>query len=441
MTKKFIKARCILLAFAGTLTAGAALAQAPATPPAPQPRLDWQKSGYNVGFPAPADKRVTRDNALVYPYTGWSYQHVRELFPTRSVARGGPVSPLPSQPISLDDLTFTVMDLGGNRRPISWAEFEAETHTDAMLVLHQGKIVYERYANGLAPESQHLLFSVTKSFVGLLAELLIYDGKLDETAKVTTYVPELAGSAWEAATVRDLMDMRDGVSFDENYANPNAEIHRYALAWGWGPANIPAPKGVYEALPTLKTRFAESGGPFRYRSAATDALGWVIVRASGQSLASLVSERVWKRLGVDHDATWAIDPAGQEIAAAGLNVTARDLARLGEMLRQDGRFNGAQIIPAAVVQKIKAGGDNAAFRASNPIPARLNWSYRSQFWISHDTNQSFNLFGVAGQRVYIDPKNQIVIVRFGSHPVLSNLYTAAIHDAAFGALTTKLTGR
>jgi len=437
MKKKLFKSLCLTLLVTAGLTGGPAFAQAPATPPAPQPRLDWPKSGYNVGFPAPADKRVTRDNALAYPYTGWSYQHVRELFPTRGVARGGPVSPLPSQPMALDGLTFAAPD----GKKISWAQFEAETHTDAMLVLHKGKIVYERYANGMTPESQHLLFSVTKSFVGLMAELLVHDGKLDETAKVITYVPELAGSAWETATVRDLMDMRDGVSFDENYANPNAEIHRYALAWGWGPANIPAPKGVYEALPTLKTRFAESGGPFRYRSAATDALGWVIARASGQSLSSLVSERVWKRLGVEHDATWAIDPAGQEIAAAGLNVTARDLARLGEMLRQDGRFNGQQIIPAAVVKKIKAGSDNAAFRASNPIPARLNWSYRSQFWISHDANQSFNLFGVAGQRVYIDPTNQIVIVRFGSHPVLSNLFTAAIHDAAFGALTAKLTAR
>lgn len=435
MNQKLFKSLSLIFLLTGGLSAGMAYAQAPNAAPAPQPRLDWQKSGYNVGFPAPVDKRVTRDNALAYPYTGWSYQHVRELFPTRSVARGGPISPLPSQPISLDGLTFTAP----NGQTLSWSQFEAETHTDAMLVLHKGKIVYERYANGMTPESQHLLFSVSKSFVGLIAELLIHEGKLDETAKITTYVPELVGSAWEAATVRDLMDMRDGVSFDENYANPNAEIHRYALAWGWGPAAMPAPKGVYEALPSLKTRFADAGGPFRYRSAATDALGWVIVRASGKSLASLVSDRVWKPLGVEHDATWAIDPAGQEIAAAGLNVTARDLARLGEMLRQDGKFNGTQIIPASVVKKIKAGGDNAAFRASNPIPARLNWSYRSQFWITHDANQTFNLFGVAGQRVYIDPTNEIVIVRFGSHPVLSNLFTAAIHDVAFGALTTKLT--
>ena len=437
MKQNLLKSLCQSLLLTAGLSAGTAFAQAPTAPPAPQPRLDWPKSGYNVGFPAPVDKRITRDNALVYPYTGWSYQHVRELFPTRTVARGGHVRELASQPMSLDGLTFTAPD----GTTISWAQFEAQTHTDAMLVLHRGQIIYERYANGMTPDSQHLLFSVSKSFVGLMAELLIHDGKLDESAKVITYVPELAGSAWETATVRDLMDMRDGVSFDENYANPNAEIHRYALAWGWGPANIPAPKGVYEALPALKTRFAQSGGPFRYRSAATDALGWVIVRASGQSLASLVSERVWKRLGAEHDGTWAIDSAGQEIAAAGLNVTARDLARLGEMLRQDGQYNGQQIIPAAVVQKIKAGGDNAAFRASDPIPARLKWSYRSQFWITHDANQSFNLYGVAGQRLYIDPKNQIVIVRFGSHPVLSNLFTAAIHEAAFGALTAKLTGR
>ncbi|MFN5271433.1 MAG: 6-aminohexanoate hydrolase, partial [Hyphomonadaceae bacterium] len=145
MNKKLLKSLSLMLVLTAGLSAGTAYAQAPTTPPAPQPRLDWQKSGYNVGFPAPADKRITRDNALAYPYTGWSYQHVRELFPTRGVARGGQVSPLPSQPVSLDGLTFVAPD----GKTINWSQFEAETHTDAMLVLHKGKIVYERYANGM----------------------------------------------------------------------------------------------------------------------------------------------------------------------------------------------------------------------------------------------------------------------------------------------------
>lgn len=401
------------------------------------PRVEWPQAGLNVGFPPPADKRVTRDNALAYPNTTWAYQHVRELFPTRMVARGGPVSALPTRPLALEGLSFT----GPDGQPTTWRAFEEATYTDAMVVMHKGRLVYERYANGMTPASQHLLFSVTKSFVGLVAEMLIAEGVLDERANVTRYVPELAGSAWDGASVRDVMDMRDGVKFDENYANPQADVHRYALAWGWGPVSIPAPRGVYEALPALKERFAEPGGPFRYRSAATDALGWVLVRASGKPLAALVSEKLWQPLGVEHDATWAVDLAGQEVAAAGLNVTARDLARLGDMLRANGRWNGRQIVPAAVVARIRAGGDNDAFKASQPIAARDTWSYRSQFWISNDANGTYNMFGVAGQRVYIDPVNQIVIVRFGSHPVLSNLATAAIHDAAFAALTQRLAAR
>jgi CubicO group peptidase (beta-lactamase class C family) len=415
--------------------AGQAVAQsAPATPP---PQADWQAMGLNVGFPPPPDKRMTRENTLVFPNTAWGYQHMRELYPTRAVARAGPVSPLPERKQDISALEVKLPD----GRVVPWADYERLTYTDAQIVLHRGRIVSETYANGMKPESAHLMFSMTKSFVGLIAELLIAEGKLDETAKVTRYVPELEGSAWAPATVRDVLDMRDGVTFNENYADPTADIHIYARSWGWGPLAPNAPRGVFEALPALKARFAEPGGPFIYRSAATDALGWVVVRAANQSLASLVSERIWKPLGVEHDGSWALDLAGQEIAAAGLNMTARDLARFGEMLRNDGRWNSRQIVPAAVVAKIRAGGDRAAYAAGRPSSSRTGWSYHSQFWISHDANGSFNLIGVAGQRVYIDPKNEIVIVRFGTQPELSNSRMQAMHDAAYAAVTARLTAR
>lgn len=425
-----------LCAFA--LVSGQAWAQAQTqAPAAPPPAADWQALGLNVGFPPPPDKRVTRDNALFFPNTAWAYQHVREINPTRAVARGGAVSPLPERKQDISQLEVKLPD----GRSVPWAEYERLTYTDAQIVLHRGRIVSETYANGMKPETAHLMFSMTKSFVGLIAELLIAEGKLDETAKVTTYVPELADSAWAPATIRDILDMRDGVTFNENYADPKADVNVYARSWGWGPAAANAPRGVFEALPALKARSFEPGGPFIYRSAATDALGWAVVRAANQSLASLVSERIWKPLGVEHDGTWALDLAGQEIAAAGLNMTARDLARFGEMLRNDGRWNGRQIVPAAVVAKIRAGGDRDAYAAGRPSSSRLGWSYRSQFWISHDANGSYNLFGVAGQRIYIDPKNEIVIVRFGTQPELSNSRMQAMHDAAYAAVTARLTGR
>lgn len=427
------------MALAGALCAlvlaGQAMGQAaPASPPAPPPPADWQAMGLNVGFPPPPDKRMTRENTLFFPNTSWGYQHMRELYPTRAVARSGQVSPLPERKQDISALPITLPD----GRTVPWAEYERLTYTDAQIVLHRGRIISERYANSMKPETAHLMFSMTKSFVGLVAELLIAEGKLDETAKVTTYVPELADSAWAPATIRDLLDMRDGVAFNENYADPKADVHIYARSWGWGPTVAGAPRGVFEALPALKVRSFEPGGPFIYRSAATDALGWAVARAANQSLASLVSERIWKPLGVEHDGSWALDLAGQEIAAAGLNMTARDLARFGEMLRNDGRWNGRQIVPAAVVAKIKAGGDREAYAAGRPSSSRLGWSYRSQFWVSHDANGSFNLFGVAGQRVYIDPKNEIVIVRFATQPELSNSRMQAMHDAAYAALTVRL---
>lgn len=405
--------------------------QAPTLPPP----ADWRALGLMTQSPTAPDKRVTRQNALEWPHISYTLQHVSELFPVRPIARGGRVAILPETPRAL---SFSFDDGAG--APLRFADFPARAYLDALVIVKDGRIVHETYRNSMTPATPHLMFSMSKSVTGLAAELLIHEGKIDPAKRVEFYLPELKDSAWAQASVRDVLDMRDGVQFREDYLDPQSDIFAYAAAWGWGelPAPLKTPDGFSQALRQHTQRYDQPGGAFRYRSAATDVIGWIIARVEGKPLSQVVSERIWSKLGAEHDASFALDRAGMEIAAAGMSATARDLARFGEMLRLNGRFNGAQIAPAAVIAGIRAGGDRAAFQASGPIPARANWSYRSQFWISHDADGSFTMLGVRGQRVYVNPAARMVVVTLGTHAMPGTGFTEPMHQNLYAALKQHL---
>src|SRR6476620_6226911 len=163
--------------------------------------------GLMQGYPAAPDKRVTHANLMQAPNNRWAFQHMRELLPTAEVYRGaGPVRELPRRSADLSELVFTAAD--GAQRTIS--EMLTLSYADALVVLHDGALVYEQYLNGMGPASQHQMMSVTKSLVGTLALQLAHEGALDPSRPVLDYLPELAGSAWEDASVRHVMDMTTG---------------------------------------------------------------------------------------------------------------------------------------------------------------------------------------------------------------------------------------
>ncbi len=380
------------------------------------PPIDWTKAGIGPGPDVPVDRRVTRENWRLYPFSRWAFQHTRELVPSRAIRRSNAVRALPESLANLAEL-----DVDG----VNWETFITETYTDAMIVLHQGEIVYETYRNGMTAESPHHCFSVTKSFVGLIAEILIANGQLDPRALVTTYIDELAESGFASATVRDVMDMTDGVAFDEDYSNPDADVHRYSASY-WTPSQ--AKGGARETLARLVNRDAEPGTAFSYRTPVADALGWVIERATNRRLADLFTELLWQPAGCEDDGHFLVDTAGHEIAASGLNATARDLARLALLI-----LDNDSPVPPKARQSIVGGGDRALLSRSRHAE-RGDGSYRSQWWVSHDGNGSISALGVYGQRVHIETETGLILVRFGSHPLASNLHTDAVHRQALEAL-------
>lgn len=369
------------------------------------------------GSPPPPEYRVHIGNWQRWPQKIWSFQHTRELFPTRGLQPKGPVWVLPAAHRSLDAL-----QVGTPQAPMTWPQMLAATHVDAALVLHRGRIIEERYRNGMQASTAHLMFSATKSMVGLMGAVLMAEGRLDPQARVSSLLPELADSAWANATVQQVFDMTDGVRFSEIYTDPSSDIFAYIGAMGWAPelAKPGNPSGILGMLGTLKGTHDEvRGSAFRYRSAATDVAGWLASRAAGQSLTQWLQSRLWERLGLEFEGHVMLDPVGTEVSFAGMSASLRDLARIGQMLLQRGRIEregrSDQIVPAAVVDDLVRGGSVKAFESAQ-MPHRKGWSYRNQWWVNPQAPRSFAAMGAFGQRLYVFPDHELVLVLFGSHP-------------------------
>lgn len=405
---------------------------------ADQAQMDWMQ-----GFP-PSPERTVKfaDGSLFrFPRTRWAFSHMRELVPTANVRRGRKAPTLlPESLLELDALTFRCDD----SRRMTWSEMLSATYTDSVVVLHRGAIVYERYFGAAKDYLPHSCYSITKSFVGTLAAMLANDGSLDTSKPVIEYIPELAGSAYNGATVQQLMDMEIGVRYSEDYADKKAEIWDYSRAGGMSPRRegTTGPASFYEFLVTLKQEGGH-GEVFAYKTVNTEVLAWVLRRVADMSLAELLSERIWQKIGAENDAYFQLDSIGTEAGGGGLHVALRDLARFGEVIRLDGRHDGEQVIAPNVVRDFHTGGDAGKFaKAGYPdLPGYQGYSYHNMWWVSNNEHRVIDGRGIYGQRLYIDPVAEMVIAKFSSHPIANSLETIPVTDRAFQMLGSYLMER
>lgn len=246
------------------------------TQPADAQSTDPDAMQWMVGSPPPADKLIQFADGSFrkFPQIRWSFSNYRQFVPTSTVARGEePISVLPAAP--RQDIDAVSFQVSGSGETMTWAQSLAANYTDGIVVLHKGRIVYERYFGVLKPQGQHIAMSVTKSFIGTLGAMLVAEGAIDENALASKYVPELRDTGFGDVTVRQLLDMTTGIKYSENYANPKAEIFDHTRAGGVipRPPGYEGPKSFYEFLMTVKKE-GPHGQAFAYKTVNSDALGW-----------------------------------------------------------------------------------------------------------------------------------------------------------------------
>lgn len=395
--------------------------------------------GWMEGSPPPPDKIIRFDDGsyFQFPQMRWSVCHFQQLMPTKSVGRALFSSvPLEKEELNdIDSLTFVPL---GATEPMTWQQSLAANFTDGIVVLHHGKIVYEKFSGCLTPTNRHAAMSLTKSFVGLLGEMLVAENKLEEDRLVQDYIPELAKSAFGDATVRQVLDMTTGLDYSEDYADPNAEVWQHAAAGNPlpKPSDYTGPRTYFEFLQTVQKQ-GEHGRSFGYKTVNTDVLGWLISRVTGQPITEVLSPKIWSKIGAELDAYFTVDSIGTPFAGGGLNAGLRDMARFGQMILDGGRVANQQVVPEAVIRKIRRGGDRQAF-ADAGYSLLEGWSYRSMWWITHNEHGAFMARGVHGQSLYIDPQADMIIARFASHPIAGNAANDPTTLPAYQALADYL---
>lgn len=355
---------------------------------------------------------VTLANWRTAPFSRFSFGHAEEIVPSARIAamaevsEGAPVqSPLLGQ--ALPEGLAGQPDVG------AYLDY---AHTDAFVLMKAGRIVAEHYAPHAGVNQRHIVFSISKSLTALVIATLEADGLMNPDAPVTDLLPEAAGSAYGDCTIRDVLDMRVSLAFDEAYLNTDGAYARYRRATLWNPADPSQPDETLLAfLLTLKKDAHPHGGAHFYASPNSDLLGILIERATGERCADVLSKRLWKPLGAKNHASVTVDAEGTARAAGGISVTARDLARVGEMLRMGGKVEDRRVIPQAWIADMLTAGDHQAWvdGKSNFFP---KGRYRSQWYQSGEPDGAFCAIGIHGQWLYVDPSTETVIVKLSSQP-------------------------
>ena len=308
-----------------------------------------------------------------------NFSNMDRLFLTRPLSRGdGPVSPLPDGPAAT--------------LPPEVADWVAARNVTAMVILKDGQVVHESYYLGTGPDDLRISWSVAKSLLSALFGIVLAEGKIDNLDDpVTKYVPELAGSAYDGTTIRQILTMSSGVAFNEDYLDFWSDINRMGRVLALGQSMDGFAAG-------LKDRDAEPGSRWHYVSIDTHVLGMIIRGATGEDIPDLMERHILHPMGLEAAPYYVTDGYGVSFVLGGMNMTTRDYARFGQMIAQGGMWQGRQIVPRDWIE--------AATTPSAPGGA----GYGYQWWIADGAGPGeVNAQGIYGQYIWIDRARNIVI--------------------------------
>ncbi|MCJ8155860.1 serine hydrolase [Sphingomonas sp. LaA6.9] len=269
-----------------------------------------------------------------------------------------------------------------------------------LLVLQDGRIRLERYARGYSAQGRYTSFSVAKSLTSTLVGAAVADGYIKSVDDpLTRYIPELAGSAYEGVSVKQLLTMTSGVRWNEDYTDPASDV---ASMYKDAP-----PPGVDPTIAYLKKlpREAEPGTKWVYKTGETNLIGVLVTKATGKTLAQYVEEKIWRPFGMERDLFWMVDAGGQTIGGCCMSASLRDYARIGQFVLNDGVIDGRRVVPE---------GWFAAATSAQAQTGRPGSGYGYQWWTNADG--TFQAQGIFGQMIYIDRARKLVVVLSGAWP-------------------------
>jgi CubicO group peptidase (beta-lactamase class C family) len=342
--------------------------------------------------------RQMYDGALTPDLAVSTFRNIDRLFPTRTIAKGSSSSAFVKHEKQITDLSFK-----SGQGTYGLSDFIAQNRISGLLVLKDGKVALERYELGNTEKTRWMSMSIAKSISSTLVGAALKDGviaSLDD--QVTRYVPKLVGSAYDGVTVKQVLTMTSGVRWNETYTDP-ASDRRAMLE-----AQISQKPGAILELMAKLPRAAEPGTRFNYSTGETQILGEILRGAIKRPLAEYLSEKIWKKYGMEADSNWWLEsPEGLEIAGSGLSATLRDYGRFGQFFMNGGIANGEKVLP-----------DNWLADATSPVVlkdgTKLN-GYGYMWWLDGApagaiNEGAFNAIGIFGQTIHVNPKERLVVV-------------------------------
>ena len=380
---------------------------------------------------------INQNNWNQHPNQVWSFQNMKDLFSTQTLSKSNNPSSFDTK-FNQDIENFEFDTLEGKSTSIK--DSFSETHADAFLVIKNEEIIYEKYFNEMSAHSPHLMNSISKSFLGMLAGVLVGKGIVDPEDKISNLIPEFKDSAFVETTLQNALDMAGAVKFGEDYAQPDADFWHETAMVGWRPdlkANLKA-NNLKEFAQSLKDTEQNDGEKYHYRTILTDVAAMALEQAANQSVFELMDEYIWQKLKPEHDAHVVLDLNGFPYFGAGMNASARDLGRFGLMLLNNGKYAEEQIVPASWISDTIAGdsGYKQRFAASEHGPMMPDGHYKNKMWVV-DENIMLCI-GIHGQFICINKATNSVIVRFSSQPEPLDLMMFANTLAGIQSVSSKI---
>jgi CubicO group peptidase (beta-lactamase class C family) len=319
-----------------------------------------------------------------------AFRAMDKLVDTHDVKAGGPVYALPpGNPIKLD---------------LNVDDYMKSQRNAGLIIVQGGKVRFEKYALGFDSKGRWTSFSVAKSLTSTMIGAAVKDGyikSLDD--KVTAYMPDLKGSAYDDVTVRQLLTMTSGIKWNEDYTDPKSDVALFNTH--------KAEPGVDVTVSYMRklTREAPAGSKWVYKTGETNLIGVLVSSATKKTPSDYLSEKVWKPFGMENDAAWMLGSTGHEISGCCFSASLRDFARFGLFILGGGKAGGKEVLPADWLPSA------TTKQADIGQPGR---GYGYQWWTNDDG--SFAAQGIFGQGIFIDPKRKLVIASNGNWPTATD---------------------